>query len=468
MPRAVPQCLTMSGLAELVASAQARVILALPSLTLGLGSALAAAHHRLPGRVLGVVDPDERVYRVGYGVFQEIQEAFGDGMPLLARPGLRLGCGLIDEVAFFLTQPPQLVEAPPDPEVDPVNAVYVEPQIALAFLRGVANGPELDEVLSPDPELSSEAQEDVLDRLANSQSAAVEAPKALPVTQEVLTVTQASLAMAPPMDFQVHRQSMVYTSLLLYVVVELTACRLDNREIVVSKALLPLLGEKADIVGRRSFQLKVDGDLSGLEEIRKRTDHLRTKTARSLGKPYGTVLLRRDLEVFEAERKAIEALIELNHPEAIRAFKDGLAPQIEDIRHICLEQCLHTMNDHDIIQALRPQTKDKKEHARWERWKESRPSRPDMVVQLGDRIHDALWNNVNQMLKQLNVPKLEITIREFTLQQMNEDEFTGRLLKAFHDKKDLAPFLEDRAVIGKKTKTRSEDPLSLLDEDPAF
>lgn len=468
MPRAVPQCLTMSGLAELVASAQARVILALPSLTVGLGAALAAAHHRLPGRVLGVVDPDERVYRVGYGAFREIQEAFGEGMPLLARPGLRLGCGLIDEVAFFLTQPPQLVEAPPDPEVDPVNAVYVEPQIVLAFMRGVANGPELDEVLSPNPELSSDAQEDILDRLANSQSAATEAPKALPLTQKVLTVTQASLALAPPMDFQVHRQSMVYTSLLLYVVVELTACRLDNREIVVNKALLPLLGEKADIVGRRSFQLKVDGDLTGLAEIRKRTDNLRTKIARSLGKPYGTVLLRRDLEAFEAERKAIEALIEKNHPEAIKAFKAGLAPQVEDIRHICLEQCLHTMNDHDIIQALRPQTKDKWEISRWERWKESRPSRPDMAVQLGDRIHEALWSNVNQMMRQLTKPKLEVTIREFTLQQMNEDEFTGRLLEAFHDKKDLAPFLEDRAVIGKKAKTGSEDPLGLFDEDPAF
>ena len=468
MPRAVPQCLTMSNLAKSVASAQARVILALPSLTEGLGAALVAVHDRLPGRVLVVVDPDERVYRVGYGSFKEIKEAYGKGMPLLARHGLRLGCGLIDEEAFFLTQPPQLVEAPPDPEVHPVNAVYVEPLIVLAFLRGIANGPELDDVLSPDPELSSEAQEDILDRLANTKNADLEAPKALPITDEVLAVTETSLAMAPPMDFQVHRQSMVYTSLLLYVVVELTACRLDNREIVVSKALLPLLGEKADIVGRRSFQLKVDGDLAGLAEIRRRTDILRTKTARSLGKPYGTVLLRRDLDVFEAERKAIEALIELNHPEAIRAFKDGLAPQVEDIRHICLEQCLHTMKDQDIIQALRPQTKDKKEVARWERWKESRPSRPEMAVQLGDRIQEALWNNVNQMMRQLTKPKLEVTIREFTLQQMNEDEFTGRLLDAFHDKKDLAPFLEDRAVIGKKAKVGSDDTLGLLDEDPAF
>jgi hypothetical protein len=458
----------MLDLVKSVASAQTRVILALPSLTEGLGAALVAVHDRLPGRVLVVVDPDERVYRVGYGSFKEIKEAYGKGMPMLARPGLRLGCGLIDEGAFFLTQPPQLVEAPQNPEVDPVNAVYVEPQIVLAFLRGVANGPELDEVLSPNPDLSSEAQEDILDRLANSQSAAVEAPKALPVTEKVMAVTQSSLAMAPPMDFQVHRQSMVYTSLLLYVVVELTACRLDNREIVVNKALLPLLGEKADIVGRRSFQLKVDGDLSGLAEIRRRTDILRTKTARSLGKPYGTVLLRRDLDVFEAERKAIEALIELNHPEAIRAFKDGLAPQVEDIRHICLEQCLHTMNDQDIILALRPQTKDKKELARWERWKETRPSRPDMAVQLGDRIQDALWNNVHQMMRQLTKPKLEVTIREFTLQQMNEDEFTGRLLDAFHDKKDLAPFLEDRAVIGKKAKVGSEDTLGLFDEEPAF
>jgi hypothetical protein len=460
--------MTMPDLAKLVATAQARVILAVPSLTDGLGEVLVAAHHRLPGRVLVIVDPDERVYRVGYGVFQEIKEAYGKGMPMLARHGLRMGCCLIDEVAFFLTQPPQLVEAPTDPEVHAVNAVRVEPQIVLSFLRGIANGPDLDDVLSPDPELHSEAQEDILDRLANSKDAAVEAPKALPITDEVLAVTETSLALAPPMDFQVHRQSMVYTSLLLYVVVELTACRLDNREIVVNKALLPLLGEKTDIVGRRSFQLKVDGDLSGLAEIRRRTDILRTKTARSLGKPYGTVLLRRDLESFEAERKAIEALIELNHPEAITAFQSGLAPQVEDICHICLEQCLHTMNDQDIIQALCPKTKDKKEVARWERWRDTRPSRPDMAVQLEFRNKEALWDNVHQMMKQLTKPKLEVTIREFTLQQMNENEFTGRLLSAFHDKKDLAPFLEDRAVIGKRAKAGSDDSLGLFDEEPAF
>ena len=91
----------MSDLVELVASAETRVVLALPSLTEGLGSALVQVHQRLPGRVLAVVDPDERVYRVGYGSFSEIQKAFGKGMPLLGRPGLRLGCGLIDEISFF-------------------------------------------------------------------------------------------------------------------------------------------------------------------------------------------------------------------------------------------------------------------------------------------------------------------------------------------------------------------------------
>jgi hypothetical protein len=91
-----------------------------------------------------------------------------------------------------------------------------------------------------------------------------------------------------------------------------------------------------------------------------------------------------------------------------------------------------------------------------------------MAVLLGDRIQEALWNNVHQMMRQLTKPKLEVTIREFTLQQMNEDEFTGCLLDAFHDKKDLAPFLEDKAVIGKKATAGSDNTLGLFNEGSVF
>lgn len=465
MARAVPEYINENGLERLVYQAKTRVVLALPGLTKGLGSALLQANRRLPGRVLAIVDPNERVYRVGYGLMEEVTAAFDKGMPLLARPGLRLGCALIDEAAFFLTMPPQLVEAPADPEMVPCNAVFVEPQVVLAFLREIANGPALDAVLAPHPELAPSAQEESLVRIENSQAAREAQPAALPISPDQLIAAQVSLKLAPPLDFQVHRQSMVYTSLLLYVVVELTACRLDDRELVVKKALLPLLGEKADIEGRRAFQLKFDGNLESLVEIRKRTDLLRTKIARSLGKPFGAVLLRRDQEAFETERKAIEALIATKHPEAIEAFERGLAPQIQAIRHICLEQCQHTMDDEDIIQAVCPATRDRAALKEWEGWKASRPSRQVLAERLGMLIEEALWTNVRQMLKHLTRPKLEVTIREFTLQQMNEDEFLERLLDAFHDKKDIFPFLTNRAVIGKQTKPRGKKQLSLLDED---
>jgi len=466
MTRAVPEYINESSLEFLVASAQTRVVLALPGLTKGLGPALLQASQRLPGRVLAVVDPNERVYRVGYGLIEELEEVFGKGFPLLARPGLRIGCGLIDEAAFFLTMPPQLVEAPADPEMVPRNAVFVEPQVVLAYLREIANGPALDAVLAIQPELATEAQEETLVRIENSQAAKEAQPAAVPLSREQLKATQVSLQLAPPLDFQVHRQSMVYSSLLLYVVIELTACRLDNREIVVRKALLPLLGEKAGIVGRRSFQLNSSGDLSGLAEIQRRTEHLREKIARGLGKPYGAVLLRQDMNIFEAERQAIEALIKAKHPEAIKAFEQGLAPQIKDICQICLEQCLHTMKDEDIFKALRPRSKDRKELAKWQKWKDSDPKKQELAERLGAHIEEALWNNVRQRMTQLKKPQLEVTFREFTLQQMTEEDFTERLLETFHDKKDLAPFLMDRAVIGKATRSCKSEDLDLLDELP--
>ena len=145
-------------------------------------------------------------------------------------------------------------------------------------------------------------------------------------------------------------------------------------------------------------------------------------------------------------------MISTEHPKAIKAFEEGLEPQIQDIRHICLEQCLYTMNDEEILQALRPATKDRWELELWESLRRSRPTRSDLAQTLGTRISETLWNNVHQMLGQLERPRLEVTIREFTLQQMNKQDFVRRLGRAFRDKKDLAPFLENKAVIGKQAK----------------
>jgi len=56
----------------------------------------------------------------------------------------------------------------------------------------------------------------------------------------------------------------------------------------------------------------------------------------------------------------------------------------------------------------------------------------------------------------------------FAIQQLEEEEFTGRLLNVLHDKKDLAPVLKDRAVIRRQSMINRYDPHDLLDEEFPF
>lgn len=450
MTRTVPIYLTSTDIGHLIDKAKVRVVLALPSLPEGLAPSLIEAARRLPGRVLVILDSDERVYRLGYGSFKDVEEVFG-ALPLLRRSGLRLGCGLIDEVGFFLTLPPNLVEAPPEMDIKPVNASLVEPQLAMSYLRGIANCPELGEVLQPHPDFPPSASEDPVERAKENARAEEERPLAEPFIEEEVEVTKKNLEIAPPLNFQVHQQSMVYSALLLYVEVEMTGCNLANRELSVSQILLPLLGEKSNQVARHTFPLRPDLHSDGLEDIRRRKQHLITRLARNLGKPYGTVVLRKDESRFWREVDSIRAEIQTKHPIAIAAFKKGLGDQLEAIAEVCFQQCKATMNEQSIIKALCPGTRDRMAYDDWKEWANSSPSSLEVDQALHRRISDGLESNLEKMLGEITMPRLDVMVREFTFQQMNEDEFTICLLDAFKDEPELAPYLESQAVIGRPT-----------------
>jgi len=452
MTRSCAFTLSENGLVGLVDGAEARVVLALPGLPIGLGVALVGAHRRLPGRVLAIVDPDERVYRLGYGSFEEVRHAFSEPGLILGRRGLRLGCAVIDDKAFFLTLPPQLVEAAADPETSPMNAVAVEVPVVLAYLRDIANGPELNGVLSFQESLSPEVQEDTMARLHGSNAAETEEPKALPIHQDEIEAVQTSLAIAPPLDFQVHRQSMVYTSLLLYVEVEFSGARFNDRQLSVSKDLLPLLGERADLIPLHAFKLNPPAGFNGLEDLERRKEWVCTRLARNMGKPFGTVLLRKDLPAFEKEVEAIRKELMDRHPSTIQAFKAGLASRLDAIQEVCVNQCRATRTPGQILNALYP-VGPRQHRQRFEKWKafsQSQAAPEDVFRFLAECIREGLEDNLERMLASLEYPELRVTYREFTLRDMGQDAFLSALWRAFPHEKNLAPYLQSMAVLGKE------------------
>lgn len=333
-----------------------------------------------------------------------------------------------------------------------MNAVAVEVQVVLAYLRDIANGPELDGVLSFQESLSPEVQEDPMARLSASNAAETEVPKALPIHQDEIKAVQASLTMAPPLDFQVHRQSMVYTSLLLYVEVELSGARFNDRQLSVSKDLLPLLGERADLIPQHAFKLNPPAGFNGLEDLERRKEWLCTRLARNMGKPFGTVLLRKDLPAFEKEVEAIRKELTDRHPSTIQAFKAGLASRLDAIQEVCVNQCKAARTADQILNALYPVGRRQcgQRFRKWKALAQSKPTPEDIFQFLAECILESLNDNLERMLAGLERPALEVTYREFTLRDMSQDEFLSALWKAFPHEKDLAPYLESMAVLGKE------------------
>jgi hypothetical protein len=85
--------------------------------------------------------------------------------------------------------------------------------------------------LEKSPMLKDDSQEDVLVRIQEEQKLKEEPPLAIPLQAEEIAVTEKSLTFNPPKNFPVHRQSMVYSTLLLYLQIELTGCKFRNRRL---------------------------------------------------------------------------------------------------------------------------------------------------------------------------------------------------------------------------------------------
>src|SRR5690606_12009790 len=94
----------------MILQAQTRVVYAAASLNDAIASALMTQHKVLGDRVTVILDYDESLFRMGYGLADSVSMLQEKGIPLRKQPGLRIGSLILDDLGWCFTLPPMAVE----------------------------------------------------------------------------------------------------------------------------------------------------------------------------------------------------------------------------------------------------------------------------------------------------------------------------------------------------------------------
>lgn len=325
-------CLGARELARIIVQASERVILAAPNLHWPVAEALVAAQARMPGRVLVILDTSPAMFRLGFGELSALERLMEARVPTLRHQGVRLGCLLADDEAFFFAPTPHLVEAEPD-FAQRRNGFRMLAEQAYATLRSLADGDALEGVLKGHPVSAAQGSEPG----SVIQASAFAEPQSTPVTVEEVEIVKQDLEGAPPQPFDVSRQLRVYQAHLLYVELEMKGCQFQTRRYRIPQALYPA---SPDPRIREKFETTFLIDVSNLaketEAVEAKLEKLRKDLARDLRYPFDRVVLRRKSEAFEAAVEVIQTMIAEAQTKVEASIEDVLKTSLEQVVSHCL------------------------------------------------------------------------------------------------------------------------------------
>ncbi len=325
-------------MAERITRANQQVIVVAPALREETSRAIVAAHRRLHGNdVLVIVDCNEDVFRLGYGDTRALRTVIEAGCNVRQCAGLRAGVLICDDIAWVYSPTALYVQPEVHSDETPNAVELVGPDVARLVSR-LWTGPKLSISNPPRPEApDSEGSPEI------GQD---------PLTIGRLQRVETELAVAPPIPFDIARQVRVFSPYILYVDIQLTGCAIQRKRIVIPKSIQGF-APKSEIEARlrTTFDLidrtsKVSAKLLE-DELRK----IREDCTRSLGEPWGRVMLRstrclfdhrigdfrKQLETFKRQHRAalskqlsrsLEQIVEYYHPRVKSSPPDGLKGQV--------------------------------------------------------------------------------------------------------------------------------------------
>lgn len=302
--------LTTADLCRELTAARRSVTFIGPSISDPLAAAVIAKAGELGFDAITVVlDYDENIFRLGYGMAEAVRMLLEAGIPVRKQPGLRISLLLVDEHGWALHQSPMAVEDPNTPmhnaitllpqQVREINAsVILQPNSMLARLR-TEHLPTQEHSLTVETVQGRQPEQHPPEIGATQLSRDEE--------QRVFDTIKTN----PPLGFELQRQVNVYKAHLQFVEIELIGGHIESHTLKLPKSLREeLFGKDKKLQDRlrASYRLIDSQELAGLSEIREDVKNLRN-LSKPLNEQLGRVLLSVHKKAFMKRIEAIEEKI---------------------------------------------------------------------------------------------------------------------------------------------------------------
>ena len=391
---------------QMIRMAKHRTIYAAPSINDSVASALVEQSRDSKFQVDVILDYNEDLFRLGYGLAESVNMLRDAGIIVRKQPGLRIGFVIIDDQGWAFSLPPMAVES--QSSHDHINGFELTPEQIERFTQyiGIADRDEdrkESEKHLPQAEIGRETLPD----------------------QEI-SETTTKLNRNPPHAFNLQRQVRVYQSRLQFVEMELEGSKIQQRTIRLPKELKQsIFANDQEIEDRLNANYKlVDGKFSEkLSALRKEAEVLRNDYAPALGKRLGRVILstkkKEFLEKVEDLRQRVEAYckderdqLQTSIETSIQSLASNLAPLVhqrppKQLAGRCEVLTVEVCEDY-LLDVLRKVA----------------PSAPEL----------------------LENTRLHVTFKDVTLEMLQNREFQQRVKQEFKYESWAAPFSEFTAA----------------------
>lgn len=414
--------LSTTKVARLIGTANRRVIFASPGVRLLAAEALIDAARKVGAdRILVATDCDEKIMRMGYGEIEAVQRLRDAGVTVRQSSGFRSAVLICDDRGWVYT--PVALYLEPEPQSDETpNALRLSPeQVEEIAIR-----------LAPAELEAAIQQASTSHERARLQEVGIEVGIEA-VTEQQIAAVAANLKEAPPVSFDVARQVRVFQPYIQYVELNLVGCAIERRRVEIPKSIQKLggSGNLKDRL-RTTFDLiERDSKLSskGVEdELRV----IRDNFTRSLGKPWGRVMLRTMREILDARVILLHTKLE-KHKASVQ---EKLAAHIKKSRQEVVEYyspiVAKNPPDELVGQLLSP-----------------KPSKEEIRMWLDFQL-DRVFPKSEALIADM---RLDVQFRDVTYETLNEPGFGEALRNAYPHVNWDKPYNEFKAAQATEPKS---------------
>ncbi|MFK0570278.1 hypothetical protein [Endozoicomonas sp.] len=356
-----------------------------------------------------ILDYDEHVFRLGYGVNEAVEMLFNAGIAIRKQKGLRIGTFLVDDRGWVFNLAPMAVES--QDSIEGYNAIQLHPDQVQAIFRSVKPQEKprrVNALFDPEKDIPG-----------------VEIGSTLIEPEEINQITRI-INENPPQAFNLQRVVQVYQTHLQFVEIEFEGGNIEQRVLQFSSDLKKALFSGNKEVGKRvraSYKLVEGLELKEFQAIKSELNELREHFAPSLGKQLGRVILKTRKSEFQNHIAELEKQLNDFKESAIDTINQGIDDSISA-----------------LARELTPSIKN---------------NPPTQLVGQCSNITDEIAKTFLVKILNKNAPdaetllkntKLHCTYKDVTLEMLRNEDFQAKIKEKFPYESWVKPFDEEKAA----------------------